>query len=217
MNPNYAHRRVMAVLTALLLLLFSATASATALAAEGEELPVLTEATSSAVTEPAAPIGAAEVGETAAEAFGDFLTENAAELISGATLGLTLFITLFFRKKLLPGLLETLTGLLGKSRETCELIESGHTEEKEELSRILARAEEVLAAASLAVERAEGAAESLRAGEGLGKETRLVLLEQSELLYELLMSANLPQYQKDRIGEAHAAATACLRAESGHE
>ena len=43
-----------------------------------------------------------------------------------------------------------------------------------------------------------------------------ILREQVNLLYELLISANLPQYQKDRIGAAHAAAMALLE-EGDHE
>ena len=187
-----------------------------AAAAEAESTAPLTEApvTEAPVTEP--PISevppTAGEGETAplSAAVADFFRENSAELISGATFALTLAFGLIFRKKLVPGLFDALAGLLGKSREACELVEAGHAEEKRELSLLLARAEELLATAKVTAERAETVAERVTAGEGESADVRRILTEQAELLYTLLLSANLPQYQKDRIGEAHAAALRAL-------
>lgn len=141
---------------------------------------------------------------------GEFFRENAAELISAATFALTLALGLLFRKKLVPGLLEALSGLLGKSREACELVETVSAEERRELAALLARAEELLSSAKAAAERAETVAEAVTAKRSESAELRHVLAEQADLLYTLLMSSSLPQYQKDRIGTAHAATVAAL-------
>ena len=157
--------------------------------------------------------GFAEGGETAppiSALFADFLTDNAAAILSGATFAVTMLATLLFRKRIVPGLLEALSGLLGKSRETVAAIEEGRIAERAEIDRLLSRAEEMLDSAKAAADRAETAAESLRERGVSDKELCQILSEQATLLYELLMSANLPQYEKERIGEARAAAQHAL-------
>ena len=146
----------------------------------------------------------------------DFLAENAAEIISGATLTLGLVLTFLLRKKLLPSILEALGSLLGKSREAVDAIAAGHEAEHAELGRILNSAEELLGNAKEAAARAEEAVEAIRGAEAERECLRTVLAEQSALLYELLMTASLPQYQKDKIGSAHAATERAL-AEARHE
>ncbi|MBQ2718548.1 MAG: hypothetical protein IJF73_00600 [Clostridia bacterium] len=187
-----------------LALLFTALPAA---AAEAGSEPATTAAVTAAVDE--APEGEGG-GAPLSAAVAEFFRENSAELISGATFALTLFLGLLFRKKLVPGLLEALSGLLGRSREACEMLKTGHAEERRELERVLARAEEILEAAKAAAARAEEVSESIRRGEGDTADVRRVLGEQADLLYTLLMSASLPQYQKDRIGEAHAASVRAL-------
>lgn len=145
-----------------------------------------------------------------------FLGDNAAELISGATLMLGLVLTLLVKKRLLPSLLDALGGILGKSREAVDSITAEHEKEREELTRILDSAEQLLARTQEAAAKAEEAADTVRTARAEGSSLRCVLAEQSALLYELLMSANLPQYQKERIGAAHAAAEQALT-EAAHD
>ncbi len=192
----------------------------------GAALPAAAaEASGSDLTSPAGDILPSEEGDGAAKdketatplsaLFADFLSENAATLLSGATFALTMLATLVFRKKIVPGLLEALSGLLGKSRETIDAIEEGRVTERAEIDRLLSRAEEMLDAAKEAATKAETAAEGLLARGTVDAEVRLILGEQEALLYELLMSANLPQYEKERIGKAHAEAQRAL-AETRH-
>ena len=141
----------------------------------------------------------------------EFLAENLSGLLSGATFLLALVLSLLLRKRVLPPLLETLTALLGKSRDLSEALSARETEGHERLTGLFTEAERILCEARVAAERAEEAADAIREGKEGRAEAALILREQTSLLYELLMSANLPQYQKDRIGEAHAAALAALR------
>ena len=86
----------------------------------------------------------------------------------------------------------------------------GREAEHAELISLLDRVEAMLAEAQSAKSAAEAAAAAL-SKDGESKDTlQKTLAEQSDLLYELLMSANLPQYQKDRIGAQHARVTAAL-------
>ena len=193
--------RLLVLLLALALLTLPLTVSAAA--ADGEE------------TAPAAPV--TEVTEEAEEdhtpiatLISDFLAENAAGLLSGASFLLTLILSLALRKRILPPILDALTGLIGKSRDLGEALSAKEAEGRAELAALLREAEEILKAQRAAAERAEAVADALRREEGGRAEAALVLREQTALLYELLMSANLPEYQKERIGELHARITAVL-------
>ena len=199
-----------ALILALLLLLAPLGGATVAAAAEPLE-----DSPSAAVT---AAVASDEAALPLSAAFADFLGENAATLLSGATFALTMLMTLVFRKKIIPGILEALGSLLGKSREAIATMEEGQSAERTEISRLLSSCEEVLTSAKAAAARAETLADELKTRGSTDAELRLVLGEQTSLLYELLMSANLPQYQKERIGAAHAAITAVLReAGEGHE
>ena len=148
-------------------------------------------------------------------AISDLLREHSAPILSAATFLLTLFISLLFKRRAVPALLESLTAILGKSREAVNAMAEGQEREQAELAAILARAEALLAEVSNVAEAAEAAADTVRKSRDREEALTLILGEQSALLYELLMSANLPQYQKDKIGEAHAAAERAL-AEKSH-
>ena len=196
-------------------LLFALPLAMTAAAAEeGTEPPVTTAVTTAAPATDAEKIPTEEV--TVAGAIADFFRNESAGILSGATLLLTIFFSLGFRKKVIPSLLDALGTLIGKSREAVGAITEGHEAEHAELMALFDRADAMLAEARAATTAAEEAAAALTSD---GKERgamRSILAEQSDLLYELLMSANLPQYQKDRIGEQHARVKAALLGE-GHD
>ena len=145
-----------------------------------------------------------------------FLSENAAGILSAATFLFTLIVTLVFRRRVMPSLLTTLAGLIGKSRETLEATASLKNAEREWIHEILSGSEEAVLFAKTAAQQAEAAADAMTSGETGREALALILREQSSLLYELLMSANLPQYQKDRIGAAHARTEAAL-GEAAHD
>ena len=182
-------------------------------------MPVASQAAEAEATQAAAitpPLPEAPEADTAAAQITDFLGENAAGLLSGATFLLTLVLGYLFRRRLIPPLLESLSALLGKSREALDGAERLSEQSAAETAALLSRAEQLIASATAAALRAEEAAEAIRTGEAAQKTLSPILREQVNLLYELLISANLPQYQKDRIGAAHAAAMALLE-EGGHE
>lgn len=211
-----SHSRHFHRLLALALLLL--TALSLSLSAAAEEVGEEVAGSIAATTTEALPEGHPEEegARTASALIADFLGENAAGLLSGATFLLTLAVTYLFRRRLIPPLLESLASLLGKSREAIVGAEAIAEREAERAERLLARVEELIGRATEAADRAESAALALHAGESAERLLHPLLKEQVDLLYELLISANLPQYQKDRIGAAHAAAMALL-GESDHE
>ena len=201
-----AKRAALALTLALLLACFLPLAVSAAEGESEESTPVTTAPVTTAPAESA-------VGDDTpiATLLHEFLKENLSGLLSGAAFLLALVLSLLLRKRVLPPLLETLTALLGKSRDLSEALCTREAEGHERLTGLFTEAERILAEASAAAERAEEAADAIREGKEGRAEAALILREQTSLLYELLMSANLPQYQKDRIGEAHAAALAALR------
>ena len=187
----------------------------TSAAAEVKTAPTITATVTTAAVAPAAGEEESISEEsTVAGAIADFFRDESAGILSGATLLLTLILSLGLRKKIIPSLLDALSTLIGKSREAVGAITAGHEAEHAELMALFERADSMLAEARAATTAAEEAAAALTAD---GKErTALgeILSEQSDLLYEILMSANLPQYQKDRIGAQHARVKAALSGES---
>lgn len=191
----------------LLIALFLALLCApSALAAEEDTAAVTAAVTTANEATDAAPATA----ETIAGAIADFLRKESAGILSGTTLLFTLLISLGFRKRVIPPLLEALSSLIAKSREAVGAINAGHEAEQAELSALLTRVEGMLDEAHAATTAAGEAAAALLSDGRLRTELQAILSEQSDLLYELLMSANLPQYQKDRIGEQHARVRAAL-------
>lgn len=171
-------------------------------------------ATSPAATEPAVASPDKEPA-TVGGAIGDFLREHLSGILSGATLTVTLVLSIALRRRILPSLIEALSALLGKSREAVGAISEGNEATRAAVDGMLKEAEALLSEARAAAERAEESAAALKAEWGDKATLARVLTEQSTLLYELLMSANLPQYEKDRIGTVHAAVLAALKAEAG--
>ncbi len=145
------------------------------------------------------------------------IKEHAPTILSAASLLLMTAITLFFKKGVLPKLLSLFESLFKKSGETLSSLSDYERAVEERLSSLLARGEEVFSAAE-GIKSTEGA---LRAAllESQTASSRFASLfsEQSALLFELLMSANLPQYQKDRVAAVHQKTKACLDALPAHD
>ena len=206
----------------LIAMIFSLLGAEAAFAAESADLTLTEVVTTS--TEAANPPSEATPPTTDTEAvtepidgiIADFFREESAGILSGVTLLFTLIVSLGFRKKVIPSLLEALATLIGKSREAVGAITAGHEAEHAELTALLSRVEQMLSEARTATAAAEEAAANLLTDGRLKAEIQTALSEQSDLLYELLMSANLPQYQKDRIGAQHAKFKAALTVDS-HE
>ncbi len=142
------------------------------------------------------------------------LKEYAPTLISAASLLLMTAIALFFKKGVLPKLLSLFESLFKKSGETLTSLSEYERAVEERLSVLLARGEEVFASAE-GVKETEGALRAaLLENQATGARFATLFSEQSALLYELLMSANLPQYQKDRVAAVYQRARESLSAPS---
>ncbi len=140
------------------------------------------------------------------------IKEHAPTILSAASLLLMTAITLFFKKGVLPKLLSLFESLFKKSGETLSSLSDYERAVEERLSSLLARGEEVFSAAE-GIKSTEGALRTaLLESQTASSRFASLFSEQSALLFELLMSANLPQYQKDRVAAVHQKTKACLDA-----
>lgn len=192
-------RRAAALLFAALLFLAPITASAAEVGAivplEGSASAPLESTATQEVSEEGVPVGAA---------IADFFREYAGELLAGATFLLTLCVSLFIKQRIVPSLLSSLTNLLGKGRTALDAITEKQTAETEKIDALLYEIGGLLADARAAAERAEEAAALVREKNGSGEALLGVLSCEAELLFSLLLSANLPQYEKDRVAAVYA-------------
>ncbi len=180
------------LLFAALLFLFPITASA----AEAD-MPTGGEA---AVT---APLEAPKAHAVSAD-IADVLRENAATILAGATFLLTVFLSFVFKKRLIPSLLDALSNLLGKGHRALDEITARQSAEGERIDALLNEIGALLADAHDAAARAEEAAALVKEKDSAAEELRAVLSTEAELLFSLLLSANLPQYEKDRVAAVYA-------------
>lgn len=174
------------------------------------------------------PISAAETGvvaeESEARGFTDtlaaFITDNGDTLLGVLTLVGSLLVAFFYKTGLMPVLrsgLSALGELLGKSRD---LTESFTKDAGERFARIeesvtpmvdaLRRGEETLFALEARLASLEDA---LKESEGDRKKTAEVLRTETELFYEMLVSVNLPEAQKESMTESYYRLKRVLEAE----
>ena len=164
------------------------------------------------------PISAAETGVVAEESdesgFTDtlaaFITDNGDTLLGVLTLVGSLLVAFFYKTGLMPVLrsgLSALGELLGKSRD---LTESFTKDAGERFARIeesvtpmvdaLRHGEETLFALEARLASLEDA---LKKSEGDRQKTAEVLRTETELFYEMLISVNLPEAQKESMTESY--------------
>lgn len=160
-----------------------------------------------------------------------FFGDNCAELLSALTLVSSLAIALLFKKGLLPALSAALKGLAGGLSQGVD--EMGKMGEKlsqdtgaamqrftAAVSPALNEMKSIAARADAMAERTKALEAALAAADGSRARMETVLRAQSELFYRFFMSANLPQYQKDALGEAYEKMSRLLTAdgaEGSHE
>lgn len=143
-----------------------------------------------------------------------FFGDNCAELLSALTLVSSLAIALLFKKGLLPALSAALKGLAGGLSQGVD--EMGKMGEKlsqdtgaamqrftAAVTPALNEMKSIAARADAMAERTKALEAALAAADGSRARMETVLRAQSELFYRFFMSANLPQYQKDALGEAY--------------
>lgn len=168
----------------------------------------LEEPSAVTVTEEASPFGEAAPDEAGAPTreevplsaeLAALIKEHAPTILSAASLLLMTAITLFFKKGVLPRLLSLFESLFKKSGETLSSLSEHERAVEERLSSLLARGEAVFKTAE-GIKDTEGALRAaLLESQTVNERFSSLFSEQSALLFELLMSANLPQYQKDRV------------------
>lgn len=143
-----------------------------------------------------------------------FFGDNCAEMLSALTLVSSLAIALLFKKGLLPALSSALKGLAGGLSQGVD--EMGKMGEKlsqntdtamnrftAAVTPTLAAMEKIASRADAMAQRTEDLEKALSQADGSRARMETVLRAQSELFYRFFMSANLPQYQKDALGDAY--------------
>lgn len=143
-----------------------------------------------------------------------FFGDNCAEMLSALTLASSLAIALLFKKGLLPALSSALKGLAGGLSQGVD--EMGKMGEKlsqntdtamnrftAAVTPTLAAMEQIAARADAMAQHTEDLEKALSQADGSRARMETVLRAQSELFYRFFMSANLPQYQKDALGDAY--------------
>ena len=143
-----------------------------------------------------------------------FFGDNCAEMLSALTLVSSLAIALLFKKGLLPALSSALKGLAGGLSQGVD--EMGKMGEKlsqntdtamnrftAAVTPTLAAMEQIAARADAMAQHTEDLEKALSQADGSRARMETVLRAQSELFYRFFMSANLPQYQKDALGDAY--------------
>ncbi len=137
------------------------------------------------------------------EIFG-MVSEKSSEILSALTFIGSLILMLSYKKGLIPIIKDALAALGSKVKSIGERSESFEENMKgtaEELSSKLSDAEKVLSKLENALEEMKAESEEKKRMQKDSIALKTVLLTEIEMLYEIFMSASLPQYLKDRIGE----------------
>ena len=150
--------------------------------------------------------GTAENGDVGGISFWASLyggvSENLGEIFCALTLIGSITLALAYKKGLLPIMTKALGaigGSVGKLGEDAAGFSAVISERTERLENSLAEARDIIAGFQGLL---EGIADELSQVKSEGEmiaHTERILKEQTEMLYELLMSSSLPQYQKDAV------------------
>ncbi len=171
---------------------------------------VYAEEIDNAVAEAESTEAAPTEEDTVSGQLSSLLSDNITEIFSVLTLVSSLFVAFLYKKGLLPSVSKSL-GLINEStgavlKRVCEYSESTDTA----ISELARSAAPVLEAISSFTEMAERIfADSERLAEDLsqvGSDTerlQKIISMQNEMLYTVFMSASIPQYQKDALGEVY--------------
>ena len=161
-------------------------------------LPALaySESTDAAQTEDAYENVAAEIY--------DQIIAHSGEILSALSFAASALIVIVYKKSFLPGVQKTLfalrkssDGMDGEAKKQSDLLTTA-------CAALEKKADAALASIEAMEERFACIEEGLSAledGRRLDEQIKTVLTAEIDMLYELFMSAALPQYEKDRIGE----------------
>jgi hypothetical protein len=139
------------------------------------------------------------------------------EIFSAFTLICSVVIVFFYKKGLTPmlksgigALSATVKSIVDKSDKQSEALNAF----SEEVDRKITDVSALFEKASLSLDALAIKLESAEAAQRSSEVLKSVLTAEVEMLYEIFMSASLPQYEKDRIGERVAAMKAALSSEA---
>ncbi len=202
---------------------------------EGQQTPTMQDNEQSTAQDfPAANENASEESKdnpadtTLSGAVTDFFGEYADDICQYLSLLVSVLLAWLFKKGVLP----SLSGSMGHISKTLDggisaLLEEGKTLSKNTEESIRQFVETVTPTLERLGETAENAKKTdmavaevkqeLQNAEADRHRTQAVLLAQMELFYQFFMSVNLPQYQKDRLGESYTRLLALVEADHDTE
>ncbi len=135
-----------------------------------------------------------------------FILENADKIFSLLAFLGAIILSFAYKKGLFPFVkkaLSALSGTVSSIREEAEKNSIGTKEFKEEIKTKLALSENILKGFE---EKLSALEEKLSEAALLNDKTeefRCVMLAEVEMIYNIFVSSSLPQYQKDKVGEAY--------------
>ncbi|MBQ7333533.1 MAG: hypothetical protein IJW38_04205 [Clostridia bacterium] len=135
-----------------------------------------------------------------------FILENADKIFSLLAFLGAIILSFAYKKGLFPFVkkaLATLSGAVSSIKEEAEKSSVGTKEFTEEIKTKLALSENILKGFE---EKLSGLEEKLTEAALLNDKTeefRSVMLAEVEMIYNIFVSSSLPQYQKDKVGEAY--------------
>lgn len=147
------------------------------------------------------------------------LRENLTPLLSAASLFVVAAVAVFAKRGLMPRLARAAASVLRSGQGLAEQVSRYEEEARKRLEALEQKMEVTLH--SLPSPEAFREATDLIAGmrnsaEATGRNLADALMGQCRLLYDILMSADLPQYEKERIGEEYLRICRLYEGEEGH-
>ena len=135
-----------------------------------------------------------------------FLTQNADKIFSCLAFIGALILSFAYKKGLFPfvkNAISSLTGVVKSLREESEKGALANSQFMEDVSKKLALSESILKGAEEKISELEAKlSEAYKKGDKT-EELRAVMLAEVEMIYNIFISSSLPQYQKDKVGEAY--------------
>ncbi len=130
--------------------------------------------------------------------------ENSDKILSALAFIGSVVLAFTYKKGLLP----TLNSAIGKLTESVSKIKKSSEEQLDKSCKLLGDAgvylentEKCLNALSERLEKLESDLENAKESKSQREKFNLVLMAQTDMLYDIFMTSGLPQYQKDIVGE----------------
>lgn len=156
--------------------------------------------------------------ENVFKALYDFFMENADKIFSCLAFIGALILSFAYKKGLFPFVEKALSSLTGVVKSLREESEKGAAESNafmEKISEKLALTENILSDAKTKISELEEKLSEAMATNDKTEEFRAVMLAEVEMIYNIFISSSLPQYQKDKVGEAYARMKQALGGKEG--